>query len=157
VRTLDPRVVTLWRLEGLVASVTSAMPLYFLLAWAVSARAGWALAIGAIGALWVLLALWAVVWSGLRFRYFRFEITAERLVVEEGVIWRRTICVPRSRIQHVDTRQSFWERLLHLSRVIVYTGAGLTADASLPGLDADDAIAVRDELARARRGQDDGV
>jgi membrane protein YdbS with pleckstrin-like domain len=98
-----------------------------------------------------------VVWSELRFRYFRFEITAERLVVEEGVIWRRTICVPRSRIQHVDTRQSFWERLLHLSRVIVYTGAGLTADASLPGLDADDAIAVRDELARARRGQDDGV
>jgi uncharacterized protein len=157
VRSLDPRVKTLWRLEGLIGTVTSAVPLYALLGWAVSTRFGYAAAGASILGLWLIFVARALLWPGLQHRYFRYEITDESLVVEEGVVWRRTISVPRARIQHVDTRQGFWERAFHLSRVIVYTGAGLSSDASLPGLDTDEAIRVRDELAQARRGQDDGV
>ncbi len=156
-RTLDPRVKTLWRLEGVVGSFTSALPVYLLLGWAVSTGFGYGAAAVAVIAAWFAFVLRALLWPSLQHRYFRYEITEQSLVVEEGVVWRRTICVPRARIQHVDTRQGFWERLLHLSRVIVYTGAGLSSDASLPGLDTDEAIRVRDELAQARRGQDDGV
>ncbi len=156
-RTLDPRVMTLWRLEGLVGAFTSAVPLYLAVGWGVSSAFGYTAAIAAVGATWLLLVLRAVIWPSFQHRFFRYEITSHSLVVEEGVLWRRTISVPRSRIQHVDTRQGLWERLLHLSRVIVYTGAGLSNDASLPGLDTDEAVRVRDELARASRGQDDGV
>lgn len=156
-RTLDPRVMTLWRLEGIIAAFTSAVPLYLVVGWAVSTQFGFAAAVASAALVCFALVLRAVLWPSFQHRCFRYEISAEFLVVEEGVFWRRTICVPRSRIQHVDTRQGIWERLLHLSRVIVYTGAGLSNDASLPGLDTDEAVRVRDELARARRGQDDGV
>ena len=56
-----------------------------------------------------------------------------------------------------DTRQGWLERLFDLSRLLVYTGAGLSADGSLPGLDSEEAVRLRDELALGGRGGDDGV
>jgi membrane protein YdbS with pleckstrin-like domain len=47
------------------------------------------------------------------------------------------------------------ERAFGLSRLVVYTAAGMSADGSIPGLDEAQADALRDTLVR-RRG-DDGV
>lgn len=155
--SLDPRVVSLWRLEGVVALFTSWLPLWGGLAWALHGPLGWLGALAGCGALFVVLLARALVWPSLAWRAFRYELRPRELVVEQGVLLRQTICVPRSRIQHVDTRQGFWERLFHVSRLLVYTGAGLSSDASLPGLDADEAVRLRDELARTGGGDDDGV
>ncbi len=155
--SLDPRVVALWRLQGVVACFTSWLPIYATLGWVLASRVGLGGAIGGVAALAAALLVRAVVWPGFAFRAFRYELRARELVVEQGVIFRQTTCVPRSRIQHVDTRQGFWERAFHVSRLLVYTGAGLSSDASLPGLDADEAVRLRDELARTGAGEDDGV
>ena len=154
---LDPRVVTLWRLQGLLAVFTSWIPVYAVLAWAVGLNVGFLAAGSAIAALALLLVLRALIWPALQYRAFRYSVRATDLVVEQGVIYRQTICVPRDRIQHVDTRQGWIERALDLSRLLVYTGAGLSADGSLPGLDAAEAVRLRDELALGGRGVDDGV
>ena len=154
---LDPRVVTLWRLQGLVATFTSWLPLYAAIGWGVGMNVGALAAATAIGALALFLVVRALVWPALQYRAFRYAVRATDLVVEQGVIYRQTICVPRDRIQHVDTRQGWLERALGLSRLLVYTGAGLSADGSLPGLDAAEAVHLRDQLALGGRGVDDGV
>lgn len=156
-QSLDPRVIALWRLEGVVALFTSWVPVWAVAGWVLYGKFGFVVALGGVGGLFVLLLLRALVWPSLAWRNFRYELRPGELLVEQGVLLRQTICVPRSRIQHVDTRQGFWERLFHVSRLLVYTGAGLSGDASLPGLDADEAVRLRDELARTGGGDDDGV
>lgn len=154
---LDPRVVTLWRLQGVVSVFTSWVPIYVGLGWFLGSQIGFVGTAAALGALFLLLFLRALIWPALQFRAFRYSVRPRDLVVEQGVIFRQTICVPRDRIQHVDTRQGWIERAFALSRLLVYTGAGLSADGSLPGLDADEAVRLRDLLARGARGLDDGV
>ena len=149
--------VTLWRLQGLLASVTSWLPIYAGIAWVAGTRLGVAAAVAGVLSLMVLLMVRALVWPSFQFAAFRYALRPNDLLVEQGVIFRQSICVPRDRIQHVDTRQGWMERLFSLSRLLVYTGAGLSADGSLPGLDEAEAVRLRDELAQGGRGADDGV
>lgn len=156
-QSLDPRIVTLWRLSAVVGVFTSWVPIYLGAGWFLYEPLGLLGTLAAIAGLMGLLLVRAIVWPALQFRCFRYAIRPHDLLVEQGVIFRQTICVPRDRIQHVDTRQGWLERLLSLSRLLVYTGAGLSADGSLPGLDVDEAARLRDELALGGRGVDDGV
>jgi membrane protein YdbS with pleckstrin-like domain len=88
-------------------------------------------------------------------RHFRYGVREDDLLVESGVLFRHAVSIPLDRIQHVDTRQGPIERLFGLSRLVVYTAAGMSADGSIPGLEEEQADALRDALVR-RRG-DDGV
>ena len=47
------------------------------------------------------------------------------------------------------------ERLFGISRLLVFTAAGMSADGSIPGLKTSIAEELRDQL--SRRGGDDGV
>lgn len=154
-RTLDPRVVSLWRLQGLVRVGTFWLPVSLGLGGTMGFQAGW-MAGAALGASLLLFFLvMAVLWPPLAWERFRFDVREDDLLVEHGVLFRRTVSIPRDRIQHVDTRQGPIERVFGLTRVVVYTAAGMSADGSIPGLAEPDADALRDTLAR-RRG-DDGV
>ncbi len=159
-QTLDPRVVTLWRLQGLVRLVTTYVPMYAVVAWLLLPRVGLATTVAVVASLVLLLGVQAVVWPSVAFRAFRYQVRSHDFMVEQGVIWRQAVCVPRHRIQHVDTRQGPLERLVGVSRLLVYTAAGLSADGSIPGLDEKIAEDLRDQLARGSGGEgggDDGV
>lgn len=157
---LDPRVVTLWRLQGLARLVTTYVPLYLLLGWMLLPKFGVIVTVSVESALVLLLAMHALWWPALAYRNFTYEVREHDLLVEQGVLWRQAVCVPRHRIQHVDTRQGPLDRLVGLSRLLVYTAAGLSADGSIPGLDEAVAEKLRDALARSAGGTaagDDGV
>ena len=96
-----------------------------------------------------------LLWPSLEYRAFRYAVRQHDLLVRSGVLFRRWSSIPLNRIQHLDTRQGPLERILGLSRLQVYTAAGMSADGSIPGLAEEDAERLRDEL--ARRGDDDGV
>jgi hypothetical protein len=102
-----------------------------------------------------LQAVLAIAWPPLDYRAFRYALRDQDLLVREGVVFRRWVSIPYTRIQHVDTRQGPVERLLGLSRVLVYTASGMGADLAIPGLAEAQANALRDHL--SRRGGDDGV
>ena len=156
--SLDPRVVTLWRLQGLVGIVTSWSPILAGLGWLAVFKLEMGFAGGGLvllGAV-VFLVFRALLWPALRYRAFRYQLRDRDLLVEQGVLWRQRVCVPRDRVQHVDTHQGPIERFVGLSRLLVYTAAGLSADGSLPGLDEKEADRLRDLLAHRDRG-DDGV
>jgi membrane protein YdbS with pleckstrin-like domain len=152
---LDPRVVSLWRLSGLVRLVTFWGPVLTAAAAFAGMRWGWTPALSALGGTLGCLAVLALLWPSLQWRAFGYEVREHDLLVRQGVLFRHTVSVPLSRIQHVDTRQGPLERIWGLSRLVVYTAAGMSADGSLPGLDEAMADHLRDEL--GRRGGDDGV
>ena len=153
--SLDPRVVHLWRLQGLTRLATFWLPVCLVAAGWLGFRFGLSAAAAAAVPIALLLAGSALVWPSLAWRRFRYGVREDDLLVESGVLFRHTVSIPLDRIQHVDTRQGPIERAFGLSRLVVYTAAGMSADGSIPGLDEAHADALRDTLVR-RRG-DDGV
>ena len=97
----------------------------------------------------------ALIWPSLEYRYFRYSLREHDLLVQQGVLFRRCTSIPLHRIQHVDTRQGPFERLLGLASLQLYTAAGVNADGSIPGLSEKDAERIRDQLSRLEG--DDGV
>lgn len=154
-RSLDPRVVNLWRLQGLVRLGTFWLPILVGGGAFLGIRAGLIAGTAVPALLFLLLAVLSVAWPSVSWSHFHFDVRDRDLLVERGVLFRQSVAIPLDRIQHVDTRQGPLERMFGLSRVVVYTAAGMSADGSIPGLAEDDAHALRDLLAR-RRG-DDGV
>ena len=155
-RRLDPRVVTLWRLSRLIRLVLFGLPLAaavgFGLGTALSPTIGIILASAML--LWQLTM--ALLWPALQYRHFRYAVREHDLLVQSGVLYRRWSAIPHSRIQHVDTRQGPLERTVGLARLQLFTAAGVSADGSIPGLDADEAERLRDELSQ-RSAENDGV
>lgn len=154
-QSLDHRVVTQWRLGRLFGLLVFGLPVAVAIAVGVSmVGPTWVgVLAGAALVLWRLLM--AIIWPGLQYRYYRYSVREHDLLVQSGVLFRRWSSIPHNRIQHVDTRQGPLERWLGLSRLAVFTAAGMSADGSIPGLATDDAERLRDEL--SRRGGDDGV
>jgi uncharacterized protein len=155
VQTLDPRIVQLWRLQALIRLLIFWLPVTVGVAVVGSARFGIAPTVVLSGFFLLFQLGLGLVWPALSWRRYRYSVREHDLLVEKGVLFRHTVSVPLGRIQHVDTRQGPLERWLGLSSLVVYTAAGLNADASIPGLEEGDALHLRDVL--ARRGGDDGV
>ncbi len=152
---LDPRVVQLWRLQRIVRLVFVVLPVAGALATGIATVAP--VAVGAVVAT-VLVAiqlLLALAWPPLEYGAFSYALREQDLLVQSGVLFKRWSAIPFHRIQHVDTRQGPLDRLFGLSRLLVFTAAGVSADGSIPGLGAAEAERLRDEL--SRRGGDDGV
>lgn len=154
---LDPKVIWLWRVQGLIRSVIGLGPvavgLLVGLGFAVSFRLSGALT----GMLLVGSVVQALVWPSLSWRAFRYKVRADALLVSQGVLWQQTVAIPRHRIQHADLRQGPVERAWGLTTLVIYTAAGLSADGSIPGLDEDAAEQLRDVLLNTRQRSDDGV
>ncbi|PSQ59712.1 hypothetical protein BRD18_02740 [Halobacteriales archaeon SW_7_71_33] len=92
-----------------------------------------------VGALGLVLAV-------LRYRRWRFELQADALCLERGVLTQVRTVVPFVRVQHVDTQRSPVERLLGLSSVVVYTAGSRSADVTVPGLTPDRADELQARL-----------
>ena len=99
--------------------------------------------------------VFALFWPALEYNAYRYTVRDQDLLVQSGVLFRRWSSIPHNRIQHVDTRQGPFERVFGLSRLLVFTAAGMSADGSIPGLRTEEAERLRDLL--SRRGGDDGV
>jgi uncharacterized protein len=69
------------------------------------------------------------------------------LLVRRGVMFRRLSIIPYGRMQYVDVTSGPFERSFGLSTVRMYTAAA-ASDARIPGLPADEAARLRDNLTR---------
>jgi membrane protein YdbS with pleckstrin-like domain len=146
---LDPRVTIAWRLTGLIFALP-ATAIVGLIEGVVLAPVGIRLiAPGVIAGLAALLIIGlSLLWPGLRYRFWRWQVEADRVLIVKGVLWRSRSLIPRVRIQHVDTRSSPLQRWLGLNSLVIYTAGTRGADAEIPGLAADEAERLREELAR---------
>jgi len=98
-----------------------------------------------------------LVWVVLHYRLWVYQIRADAIYLERGVVTHVRSLVPYVRIQHVDTSQSPIERALGLSTLVVYTAGSRGADVSIPGLLPDEARDLQrrvKELAIEAEGDD---
>lgn len=152
-RPLDPRWVVLQRQVGWIAAAV-----VFLAGFMVVSLTGLAVLAGAaplvnllgLGLFWLVvsggLAWRAHAWPPLAYRHTAYRVGAIGLDIRRGVVWRRHMAVPRSRVQHTDVSQGPLERTHGLGTLVVYTAGTDHARVDLPGLDHATALRIRDHL-----------
>jgi uncharacterized protein len=150
---LDARVRTAWRVQNMVGGI----PLFLVAAVASSAMAvgerGLLLSAVPIVAALVLITVWVILIPAVRYRRWRWEVTADEVRLQRGIIIIERTVIPMVRVQHVDTTQGPILSAFRLSEVRVWTAAGMHA---IPALADTDAAELRDHIAKLARVTDDG-
>ncbi|HTU78387.1 MAG TPA: PH domain-containing protein [Solirubrobacteraceae bacterium] len=102
--------------------------------------------LAAVAAACVLLAgASADLLAGRRVRAWAYAERAEDLIVKRGVMFRRTSVIPYGRMQYVEVTAGPFERAFGLATVQMHTAAA-ASDARIPGLLAQEAARLRDQL-----------
>jgi membrane protein YdbS with pleckstrin-like domain len=136
----SPRLRTLRRCE--VAAVT----LVALIVTAAIASTLGSVTTAVVAAIAVVAA--GAVASGVaerRVRAWGYAERAEDLLVKRGVMFRRTSVIPYGRMQYVEVTAGPFERAFGLATVQMHTAAA-ASDARIPGLAAEEAGRLRDQL-----------
>lgn len=158
-RPLDRRALTVEYIGSLIFTGVVTFGLLITLAlefifdwWGWTARVScWA---GAV--LIVLGLLWlSVPWVRLSHNATSYRVNEDGLEIRRGVLWRKVITVPRSRVQHTDVAQGPVQRRFGLGTLTVHTAATRTPSVQLAGLAHETAMRVREDLRQT--GTDDGV
>jgi membrane protein YdbS with pleckstrin-like domain len=139
-RRPSPRLRTLRRLEVTTLGALAAVAGGLVLGLAVATWVGVLVAACAAAA-----ALVADVLVGRRVRAWGYLEREDDLFVQRGLLVRRLSVVPYGRMQFVDVVAGPLERSFGLATVRLHTAAAAT-DARIPGLAADEAARLRDQL-----------
>ena len=102
------------------------------------------------------VALLAYRWPAVEHRYARYRLDDELIEIESGVLWRMSIAVPRSRVQHLDVTQGPLQRRFGLGVLAIYTAGTEHSQVTLAGLAYEVAQSLRDRLL-PRDARIDGV
>src|SRR4030042_554066 len=116
--------------------------------------------------IFVFAAFWlSYFWAKLSYKNYKYQIATEGVKIEKGVIWKHYITIPFERIQNVDIYRGILTRLLGLSELHIQTAGysagygmhgGWATEGSLPGLSANEAEALREELVTKVAGKNQG-
>ena len=140
-QNVDPATISVWRIEGFITAVVLAIgglvpiaPTSFTIAMLVAA------CIAAVG---IVVAL---VWPNARYKRLRYGLDPFGLILQQGVLWRTQIALPRTRIQHSDVSQGPLQRRYGIATLKLYTAGSRYTKVELEGLQHAEAIALRDSL-----------
>ena len=95
-----------------------------------------------------ILAIWHFCWPWVSYPKYGFAIRRNDLLIRYGVIWKRVVAVPFSRIQHVDSSAGPLSRMLGVASVDIHTAGTAMSKISIPGLESKHAEAMRDYLSK---------
>ena len=155
-RSLDPRVIKLWRVTnligwGVILTVSLASAVIFALRnpkvvpWIFF---GWLVLLG--------LCSWLIYWRPPRlYRSWGYRIDGRVLETRSGLLFQVTRLLPLARVQHVDIQRGPLERTFGLSSLVLHTAGTHEATTRIPGLAAGEAVGLRDHLVAV--GGDDAV
>lgn len=130
---VSPRARTMWAVQGGILSIVLITAGVVTLLLADPATIWVALGIAAIA---VVSVVGVVVAPALRFHVHRWEVTADAVYTQRGLLTIEQRIAPISRVQTVDTERGVLERLFRLSSVTVTT-ASAKGELRIGGLDAD--------------------
>jgi membrane protein YdbS with pleckstrin-like domain len=147
---LDPRHIDLSRLIGWITSAWVASASFMMLAIATFRSGGTLAMFGVLTIGWVvanvLLAWHLQRWPAISHDYTSYRLDDQGIEIRRGVIWRRVINVPRSRVQHTDVSQGPLERQYGLGTLIIHTAGTEHARVALGGLAHPDALRLREQV-----------
>jgi len=73
--------------------------------------------------LFLILVLYQIIYQIFYYKFYFYDLTEKELIIRKGVIARREVVIPFSRIQDVYVDQDFWDRIFGLYDVHVATAA----------------------------------
>jgi uncharacterized protein len=75
-----------------------------------------------------------------------YQISADRLRVVRGLMFRHDTVVPFGRVQHIDVHQGPLERFFGIATLTLHTAGNHNASVSLPGLGEELAREMREDI-----------
>jgi uncharacterized protein len=75
-----------------------------------------------------------------------YQISADRLRVVRGLLWRSDTVVPFGRVQHIDVDQGPLDRFFGIATLTLHTAGNHNASVALPGLGEELARSMREEI-----------
>jgi membrane protein YdbS with pleckstrin-like domain len=81
-----------------------------------------------------------------RFAARGYQMSADRLRVVRGILWRSDTVVPFGRVQHIDVDQGPLERAFGIATMTLHTAGTHNASVDLPGLGEEHARGMREEI-----------
>ncbi|WP_198683947.1 PH domain-containing protein [Aliidiomarina celeris] len=94
----------------------------------------------------LLLVIGVFIWAPRRSRVTAYYVEDDLIGFIVGALWHKEVVVPFNRLQHLELQQGPTERLLGLSRLVLYTAGGTGADLAIPGLRTETAEQIRDQV-----------
>lgn len=88
----------------------------------------------------------AIVLPPLYWRFWKFLILDDEIIIQHGILIRTIAFVPTVRIQHLEVKRGIWERLFGLATLKIYTAGTRQSDVKIPGLPAEYALQLREYL-----------
>jgi membrane protein YdbS with pleckstrin-like domain len=153
---LDPRALRLWQLTDLIAYLVLAV---FPAAGGIGIMFNWRWLTPLAVTIWVAyatLAAWTILYYHPRnYRAWGYHVDHRVLLIRQGVWFRSIKLLPLPRLQHVDVKRGPLQRRFGLATLVLHTAGTHAASIEVPGLDAAEAVGLRDHLVAA--GGDDGV
>ena len=100
---------------------------------------------------YLLFVLLSWIIAKYSYHFYKYELGKEALKIEKGIIWKKYINIPYSKIQNVDISRGIWDRVLNLSTVHVQTAgfsypSPLLQEGKIPGLSVQTAKDIQEDL-----------
>ena len=139
---LDKKYLTVRAIGSLIFAISSLIALSVFLTFKLSWGNTTYVLVGL--AAWILLILINVFLVVKGFKVKAYAIRDKDIMYRSGLIWRSETSIPFNRVQHVDINRGPLDRLFDLAKINIYTAGGQSSDLSIPGLDPEDAKALKD-------------
>ena len=147
---LDPQAVKLWKIGGLLGL-------------------GWILPVGLVGGVllwplqgvpsWAILTAWGLIaclqWISIwwlpprQYDCWSYRLDERMLELRHGVLWKTSVMIPMSRVQHIDVNHGPLERRFGLATLVIHTAGTQHAKHEVPHLEAATALQLRERLVEA--------
>ncbi len=149
---LDKRVVTLWKIQSSIGLSILYIPVFIggTVSWLLTSFPGFILpllVLSAIG-LFYLNLFWL---PKRRYLSWSYRLTDAILEFRSGIIIKKSVMIPLSRLQHVDLIRGPIEQRLGLSSLKIHTAGTHAAFHTISGLEAEAARKLRDDLIAAAK------
>jgi membrane protein YdbS with pleckstrin-like domain len=141
---IDPNAVWVWRMNGFLWIPVYLIPLYIVVFNWWDLESPWLMLGGASVLVAVIIYVFAWWLPMLRWRYWWYMVDENYILLRHGIVFKREVVIPFSRVQLVDTSNGPIMRAYDLSNVSISTAGG---DNAIPGLPVEEAETLRNYIA----------
>lgn len=76
-----------------------------------------------------------------------YAIREKDIIYRRGFIFNKTTVIPFNRVQHASISRGVWDKVLGISSLNVFTAGGSGSDITIPGLEPEMALQLKEAIA----------